>query len=417
MSLQTERALEESYVMPTFKRKPVEFVRGEGMRLYDSEGKAYLDFLSGIGVCSLGHCPPALVEAIQEQSAKLIHASNYFYVEHRGEVARALSDLLNAGCEELGAPAEDWKAFFANSGAEANECAIKLARARAKERARAEGEDPAHAPDIVVTLVNSFHGRTLATLAATGQDAFHVGFEPMPSGFTVVPINDIEALRSLFERMSHRICGILLEPIQGESGVHICTAEYLQEVRRICDEYDVLMMCDEVQCGVFRTGRPFAFQCFGVLPDVVTIAKGVASGMPAGACCARGAFGDVLQPGMHGSTFGGSSLAMACAQATLSELVEGDFQDRVTRAGVHLNEALASLPNITHARGIGLMCAIDLIEEVDAHDVVDRALAAGLVINATGPHTLRFLPPLICTAADIDEFAMIIGRVLAESGA
>lgn len=413
MSLEQERALEQAYVMPTFKRKPVEFVRGEGMYLYDAEGKRYLDFLSGIGVCSLGHCPETVVQALQEQSQKLLHVSNYFYIEDRGDVAKRLSDLLNAGCGTAGVAPEDWKAFFANSGAEANECAIKLARARAKQKAEAEGKDAQDAPDIVVTLVNSFHGRTLATLAATGQDAFHVGFEPMPSGFTVLPINDIEALHALFERLSHRICGILLEPIQGESGVHICTTEYLKEVRRVCDQYDVLMMCDEVQCGIFRTGKPFAFQCFNVVPDVVTIAKGIASGFPAGACCARGAFGDVLQPGKHGTTFGGSNLAMACAKATLTELVDGNFQDHVTRAGVHLLDALGSLPRITHARGVGLMCAVDLVEEVNANDVVDRALDAGLVINATGPHTLRFLPPLICTAEDVDEFAAIMRGVLA----
>lgn len=414
MSFEQEMHLEEEYVMPTFKRKPVEFVRGSGMHLYDAEGRRYLDFLSGIGVCSLGHCPDVLTRAISEQAQKLIHVSNYFYIEERGEVAARLSELLNAGCGAAGVPPENWKAFFANSGAEANECAIKLARARAKKKAREAGIDPQDAPDIVVTLVNSFHGRTLATLAATGQDAFHVGFEPMPSGFTVLPINDSEALHSLFERMAHRICALLLEPIQGESGVHICTAEYLKDVRRVCDEHDVLMMCDEVQCGIFRTGKPFAFQCFGVVPDVVTIAKGIASGIPAAACCARGEYGDILQPGMHGSTFGGSNIAMAAANATLAELVEGNYQDKVTRAGVHLLNALASLPNITHARGVGLMCAVDLIEEIDATDIVDRALEAGLVINATGPHTLRFLPPLICTSDDIDELAAILRGVLTE---
>ena len=414
MSLEEEKALELDYVMPTFKRKPVEFVRGEGMYLFDSEGRRYLDFLSGIGVCSLGHCPEVVVHALQEQASRLIHVSNYFYIEDRGEVAKRLSDLLNAGCGAAGVAPENWKAFFANSGAEANECAIKLARARAKQKAEAQGESVQDAPDIVVTLVNSFHGRTLATLAATGQDVFHVGFEPMPSGFTVLPINDIEALHDLFDRLSHRICAILIEPIQGESGVHICTTESLKEVRRVCDQYDVLMMCDEVQCGTFRTGKPFAFQCFNVVPDVVTIAKGIASGFPAGACCARGDFGDVLQAGKHGSTFGGSNLAMACARATLTELVEGNFQDRVTRTGVHLLEALSSLPHITHARGVGLMCAVDLVEEIDANDVVERALEAGLVINATGPHTLRFLPPLICTSENIDEFARIMRGVLAD---
>lgn len=401
MSYTEQVALEDAYVMHTFGRKPVEFVEGGGMTLVDNEGKKYLDFLSGIGVVSLGHCHPAVVKAVTDQAAKLIHVSNYYYIEHRGEVARLLSDMLNAEIPE--AERTPWKSFFANSGAEANECAIKLVRLFARQRAEQAGRPAESAPRVIVTLEGSFHGRTLSTLAATAQPAKQEAFQPLPGGFVSTPINDVAALEQLFAERGDEICAVMLECIQGESGVHPCTAEFLQAARRLTAERGALLVCDEVQCGIYRTGKPFGFQNFGVTPDVVTIAKGVASGIPAGACAARGAAADTFGPGDHGSTFGGSNIAMAAARATLEELVAPGFADHVAEVGAYLRGRLAELPHVTEVRGLGLMVAVDLAEAApNANDVVLAGLGAGLVLNATGPHTLRFLPPLICTKEDAD---------------
>lgn len=410
MGFAEEKQLEEQFVMPTFARKDVEFVTGSGMYLTDAAGKRYLDFLSGIGVCSLGHCHPKVVGALTEQVQKLIHVSNYFYIEDRGEVAQKLSCLLDEGVPEGERPG--WKTFFANSGAEANECAIKLARLHAKKRAEAAGQDPEQAPALVITLVKSFHGRTLATLSATGQSKLHQGFEPMPEGFLPTPINDVEALERLMGTVGSNVCAIMMEPIQGESGVHPCAPEFLVAARKLCDETGALLIFDEVQCGIFRTGVPFAFQHAGVVPDVVTMAKGIASGMPAGACAARGAVGDTLQPGQHGSTFGGSNLACAAALATLTELDSEETRARVARAGAYLREQLAELPGVQNVRGEGLMVGADV---ADAPGVMARALEAGLIVNATGPETLRFLPPLICEEAHVDEATGILRGVLSSA--
>lgn len=414
MGLEEEKKLEARYVMPTFARKDVEFVSGHGMHLEDASGKRYLDFLAGIAVCSLGHCHPKVVSAIKAQADKLIHVSNYFYIEDRGEVARHLSRLLERDVAED--EKKPWKTFFANSGAEANECAIKLARLHANKRAVAAGLDPAEAPSLVITLVKSFHGRTLATLAATGQSKLHHGFEPMPEGFLPTPINDADALCRLMENVGDSVCAIMAEPIQGESGVHPCTPEFLALARRLCDETGALLIFDEVQCGIFRTGTPFAFQQAHVMPDVVTMAKGIASGVPCGACAARGELGDVMGPGQHGSTFGGSNIACAAARATLDALDSEEVCADIKRVGAYLADALASIPGVQSVRGSGLMVGADLTDGLDAPDVVQRALEAGLVINATGPHTLRFLPPLVCTEAHVDEAMHILASVLQDGG-
>ncbi len=411
MTLQEQQALEDAYVMATFARKPVEFVRGEGMRLYDDRGAEYLDFLSGIGVVSLGHCAPPVVAAVQAQAAELLHVSNYYYIEHRGQVARLLSELLNAGAPGGAAP---WKTFFANSGAEANECAIKLARLHGRRRAEAAGRPGGEAPRLIVTLEGSFHGRTLATLAATAQPAKQEAFQPLPEGFAATPPNDVAALEALFAERGAEVCAVMVECIQGESGVHPCTAEFLQAAQRLTAERGALLICDEVQCGCFRTGEPFGFQLFGVRPDVVAIAKGVAGGFPMGACAACGEAAEVLAPGDHGSTFGGSNLAMAAAQATLSALAAPGFADQVREVGAYLRERLAALPGVTQVRGYGLMVGADLAEGAPAApDVVAAALEAGLVLNATGPRTLRFLPPLICAKEDVDSLIERLAPLLA----
>lgn len=413
MTYQQEVELEQSYVMPTFGRKPVEFVEGSNMTLVDSEGKRYLDFLSGIGVVSLGHCHPALVSAVREQASKLMHVSNYYYIEKRGEVARLLSDMLNA--EVTPEKRVAWKTFFANSGAEANECAIKLARLHARKRFEAAGQPSESAPRLIVTIQKSFHGRTLATLAATAQPAKQEAFQPLPQGFVATPINDVAALEQLFAERGDEICAVMLECIQGESGVHPCTREFLGAVRRLTKERGALLICDEVQCGIYRAGKPFGFQVFGITPDVVTMAKGIASGVPMGACAARGSAADTFDPGDHGSTFGGSNLAIAAAYATLTELSAEGFGAHVAEVGAYLRERLGALAQVTDVRGEGLMVGADLAQDApSAPDVVLAGLEAGLVLNATGPRTLRFLPPLVCEKEHVDVLVGRLEKLLSE---
>lgn len=417
-----EQQLESAYVMGTYARKPVELVRGRGMQVEDSEGRTYLDFVSGVGAVSLGHCHPALVSAIEEQASALVHVSNYYYIEHRGEVAHLVSDLLNECVDE--AEREPWQSFFANSGAEANECAFKLARLHAKKRAMAAAEAAgadedgvraaaAAAPRLIVTLDASFHGRTLATLAATAQPAKQEAFQPLPDGFVRTPINDIKALESLFASQGDGICAVMVECVQGESGVHPCESEFLAAVRRLTAERGALFMCDEIQCGMYRCGTyPFGFQHFGVTPDVVTIAKGIASGFPMGMCAARAQVAASFDPGDHGSTFGGSCLAVAAAEATVRALAAEDAAGNAERTGAYLREKLAALPQVEEVRGLGLMVACDLAEGVSAPDVVLAGLDEGLLLNFTGPRTLRFLPPLVCSKEDVDVLVQKLAALL-----
>ena len=417
-----EQQLESAYVMGTYARKPVELVRGRGMQVEDAEGRTYLDFVSGVGAVSLGHCHPALASAIEEQASTLVHVSNYYYIEHRGEVAHLVSDLLNECVDE--GERTPWQSFFANSGAEANECAFKLARLHAKKRAMAAAEAAgadedgvraaaAAAPRLIVTLDASFHGRTLATLAATAQPAKQEVFQPLPDGFVRTPLNDVEALEALFATQGDAICAVMVECVQGESGVHPCTAEFLAAVRRLTAECGALFMCDEIQCGMYRCGTyPFGFQHFGIAPDVVTIAKGIASGFPMGMCAARAQVAASFDPGDHGSTFGGSCLAVAAAEATVRALAAEDAAGNAERTGAYLREKLAALPQVEEVRGLGLMVACDLAEGASAPDVVLAGLDAGLLLNSTGPRTLRFLPPLVCTNEDVDVLAEKLAALL-----
>lgn len=426
MSFEMEHELDAAYVMPTFGRSPVEFVSGAGMTLTDSAGREYLDFLAGIGVCSLGHGHPALTRALEEQAKKLLHVSNYFYVEHRGAVAALLSKLANgdaAGARELAeavrsgdeqavraaaAPAEGeqvWQTFFANSGAEANECSMKLARLYAK-RAGNGG-------NTIVCLRGGFHGRTLETLAATMQDRLQDAFRPLPGGFVACTPNDVDELRAIFERLGSEVCAVMIEPIQGESGVHPLDAAFVRAAAELVHGVGGVLISDEVQAGVFRCGAPFAIQLSGVTPDIMSLAKGIAGGVPMGACVARAEVAQVFRPGDHGTTFGGSCLAVAAAEAVLCELVLGGYAERAREVGAYLAERLAELPHVVEVRGAGLMRGCDVDEAAgDAHDIVARALEAGAVINATGAHTLRFLPPLICTKADVDALMDVLAAVV-----
>ena len=419
MSLAEQQKLESQYVMHTFGRKPVELVSGKGMVVEDADGNSYLDFIAGIGVCCLGHCHPAIVDALQKQTERLMHVSNYYYIEGRGQLAHQLSALLNGG--DADAP-EPWRTFFANSGAEANECAIKLARLYARksaeEKAREAGASDEQAkqafeaaPRTIVVLDRSFHGRTLATLAATAQPAKQEAFQPLPGGFVSTPINDVDALKALFEQQGAGICAVMLECIQGESGVHPCTQEFLQTVRDLTNQYGALMVCDEVQTGIYRCGAPFAFQHFGVTPDIVTMAKGIAAGMPMGACAAPRHIAEAFQPGDHGTTFGGSCLAIAAAQAALNTLGDG-FTQHVNEVGAYMREKLATVPHVKEVRGVGFMNAVDLDESDDAPALVTAALKEGLLLNATGAHTLRFLPPLVCEKSDIDTMVQRLSAML-----
>lgn len=394
--------LDSTYIANTYARFPVTIARGKGSLVWDADDKVYIDMATGIAVNSFGIADPVWIRAVTEQLCTVQHASNLYYTAPDAQLAQLL-------CEKTGMK----KVFFSNSGAEANECAIKLARLYARRRTEAAGKDAELAPRLIVTLAKSFHGRTLATLAATAQPAKQEAFQPLPAGFTATPINDVEALERLFETQGDRICAVMIECIQGESGVHPCTEEFIGAIRRLTEEHGALMICDEVQSGIFRTGLPYGFQNFGVLPDIVTMAKGIASGVVAGACAAKSSIAAAFAPGDHGTTFGGSNIAMAAAHVTLSTLLAPGMGAQIESVGAYMRERLARLPHVQEVRGFGLMNGIDLTHEApSAPDVVAAGLEAGLVLNATGPHTLRFLPPLICTEADVDVLVQKLEQLL-----
>lgn len=377
-------------LMPVFAPPAVCFVRGLGSELWDIDGKRYLDFLTGLAVTSLGHSHPVVADAIADQARTLLHASNLFGTQPGAEVAVTLDRLLGGGGQ----------IFFANSGAEANECAIKLAR---KWGGRGK--------HVVVSAYGSFHGRTLATLHATGQPAKHEAFQPLPEGFRHVAWDDLDALEAALDPS---VAGILLEPVQGEGGVNPASTEYLQGVRRLCDERQILFMLDEIQTGLGRTGSWFAFEQHGVRPDVVTMAKALGNGMPIGACWARAEIAAAFVPGDHGSTYSGQPLATSAARATLAVMEAEDVPARARRAGARLTEALAKLTGVKDVRGAGLLMAAEL-DGLDAKAVANAALAAGLVVNAVTTTALRMAPSLLISDEHIDEGVSILARVLADA--
>ncbi|MBR3317655.1 MAG: acetylornithine/succinylornithine family transaminase [Atopobiaceae bacterium] len=408
--------LDEQYVIHTYGRYPVEFVRGEGAILTDAGGNEYLDFLAGIACLSLGHSHPALVSALNEQVGKLWTVSNYFHEENRGEYARLLSELLASTTDEMGHITGKtdtvWKTFFANTGAEANEGAFKLARRW--------GEKHLNGASGILTARKSFHGRTLATLAATGQDVFHKSFRPLPAGFDSVELNNIEALVHALDHPTSEtgpVCAVMLECIQGEGGVWPADLDYLRAVRAECKARNILLIVDEVQTGVFRTGAPFAFQRAGIEPDVVTVAKGVAGGFPTGAVSARAEVADLLVPGDHGSTFGGNALAVAAGRACLSTLVEENVGEHVIEVGEYFATRLAEVPHVAEVRGAGLMRGAQL-DVPRATELVELGLKRadakrrGVVLNHIGDSVLRFLPPLIVTKEQVDELCDVLCELL-----
>ena len=385
-----------THLMGSYAPADVTFVRGEGTLLYDADGVRYLDFLSGIAVTSLGHADPHVAEAVERQVRRLLHVSNLFLNELADPLAERLDRLIGDG-EPAGG-----EVFFCNSGAEANECAIKLARRH--------GGPGRHT---VVSALGSFHGRTLATLHATGQPAKHEAFQPLPEGFAHVGYGDVgELANCLAERPT---AGVLLEPIEGESGVVPAPAGYLEAARRLCDEHGALLLLDEVQTGLGRTGRWFAFQEAGVAPDVVTVAKSLGNGMPIGACWARAEVAASFRPGDHGSTFGGQPLACSAATATLDRLVAIDAPRLARSAGERLASGLRSLPGVRGVRGSGLLLGCLLETPLSSADVASRALSSGLVVNAPVPGVIRLAPPLTVSHEEIDEALAILGAVLAEA--
>lgn len=400
---ESQKRLEDEYVMHAYARKPVEFVEGHGMTLVDSEGREYLDFLAGIAVMGLGHSHPAVVKAVQDQAGKLMHTSNYYYAEGRGELARKISDLINVGTEPD--TARPYKSFFTNSGAESNEGAFKLARRYADMRGRKGAKT-------ILYLGHSFHGRTIATIAATGQPSKQDIFRPLPQGFVQIAQNDMGSFFDVLDDSdTGEVCGVIVECIQGESGIHPCDVEYLQALREETAKRDILLIDDEVQCGFFRCGTyPFAFQHYGIVPDVVTMAKGIASGFPMGAFAARADVADAMQPGDHGSTFGGNSLAVAAANATIDAMIESEVGANAAEVGSYLAGRLSELDMVEEVRGRGLMLGAQLGGDYAA-DVVSKGLEAGLVLNAPCPDVLRFVPPLICTRDDVDVLMERLAKI------
>jgi len=383
----------ERVLMPTYAPSPISIVRGRGSRVYDLEGREYLDFVAGIAVNTLGHAHPDLVAAIQKQAQHLLHASNLYYTEPQVKLAKALVDHSFAK-----------KVFFCNSGAEANEAAIKLVRRYAHQK---------HGPDRyeIITMLNSFHGRTMATLTATGQEKVQKGFEPLLPGFKYVPLNDLPELE---KALSPKTAAVMLELVQGEGGVHVADRTYLKSLRELCRQHDVLLVFDEVQTGMGRTGTLFAYEQLGVHPDIMTLAKGLGGGVPIGACLATDEAAAAFSPGAHASTFGGNPLACAAALAVLRVLLEGRVLEQSRRMGDYLAKGLLDLKDRLHivkdVRGLGLLQGMELT--IEGKPVVDDCLARGLLINCTMERVLRFVPPLIITQHEIDRLLDTLSQIL-----
>jgi predicted acetylornithine/succinylornithine family transaminase len=388
--------LYEKYVMNTYKRFPLALSRGAGARVWDIDGREYLDMTAGIAVCSLGHAHPGVVSAIRKQAETLMHVSNLYYTEPQACFAKRLVENSFAD-----------KVFFCNSGAEANEAAIKLARKYGHERLGGKYE--------LITMRDSFHGRTIATITATGQEKFQVGFAPLVPGFKYVPFNDLPALKAA---ISEKTCGVLLEPIQAEGGVRIPDAHYLRGVREICDQHGVLMILDEVQVGMGRTGTLFAYEDSGIHPDIMTLAKAMGNGFPVGAMLATDGVAAAFQPGNHASTFGGTPLAMAACIAVFEAIQAEGLLANCRRVGAYFLERMRRLqedrPLITDVRGKGLILGMEL--KIDGAEIVKKCMEKGLLIITSGAgNVLRFVPPLIITEKDADQAISILEEVFKTS--
>jgi len=394
--METKKIFEDSniYLMHTYNRFPLAIRKGRGMKVWSTDGKEYLDFVGGVAVNCLGHCHPKVVVAIQKQAQRLIHISNYFHIEAQTKLAKIL--VKNSFAD---------KAFFCNSGAEANEAAIKLARRYFKVLV---GQNKFE----IITALNSFHGRTLATLSATGQEKFKVGFDPLVPGFKHVEFNNVEAIE---KAVTKDTCAVMLEPIQGESGVKIPDPDYLAEVRKLCDRQGILLILDEVQTGIGRTGKLFAYEHYGITPDIMTLAKGLGGGVPIGAMLSTDKVAAAFEPGTHGSTFGGNPLACSAAVTTLEVLLEDDFiLDQCRRMGNYFKKKLEELQKefpsiVAEVRGMGLLVGIELTR--DGAPLVNACMERGFLINCTAGNILRFMPPLIITEKEIDLLIEILEQI------
>jgi acetylornithine/N-succinyldiaminopimelate aminotransferase len=388
---------EKTFLMRTYTRPPMTLVRGEGCRVWDADGHRYLDFLAGIGVNSVGHCHPRVVAAVREQAGRLVHTSNLYYTEPQVRLARRLVEGFGG----------DARVFFCNSGAEAVEGALKLARKAASRRGEAERVE-------VLTFEGCFHGRTYGALAATAH--YHEGFGPMPAGFRQLPWNDLDAVRAA---AGPQTAAILVEPVQGEGGVRPAPPEFLRGLRQICDAVGACLVFDEVQCGLGRTGKLFAWQHSGVRPDVMTLAKALGGGLPVGAFLAQGPWGEALKPGDHGSTFGGGPLVCAAALAVLDALIGDGLIERAAECGPlllsRLGRAVEGLPYVREVRGLGLMAGVELA--FPGADLVEACRRRGLLVNCTAGTVLRLLPPLVVGEPEIEEAVGILSAVLREDGA
>ncbi|MDF2563833.1 MAG: argD 1 [Massilibacillus sp.] len=384
---------DKDYYMPVFARYQMVISHGEGPYVYDTDGNKYIDYLGGIAVNVLGHAHPALVKAIAEQAGKVVHCSNLYYTETQAVLAEKLVKLSGLG-----------KVFLGNSGAEANEGAIKLARKYAHNISPDKSE--------IITAWHGFHGRTLATLTATAQPKYQKGFDPLPADFRYVDYNDIDALAAM---MSEKTCAVMLEPIQGEGGVHIPTDDYLKKVRALCDEHGALLILDEIQTGIGRTGTMFAYEQFGIKPDIVTLAKGLAGGVAIGAFIASNKVAAVFHAGDHGSTFGGNPLACAAANVTLDTIESDHLLSNTKAIGAYLTTKLKALQEkypalITEVRGMGLIIGMQLTKP--GRQIVNECLEAGAIINCTAETVLRFVPPLIINKDNVDELITILDKIL-----
>jgi len=385
--------ISKTCIMNTYNRFPVVFERGEGVYLWDKEGKRYLDFVAGIAVCSLGHCHPIVGRAITEQVNRLCHVSNLYHIEPQVRLGRLLVDH---SCAD--------KAFFCNSGAEANEGAIKLARKYGYDHFHAERYE-------IISMINSFHGRTLATVTATGQEKFHTGFSPLPIGFRYVPFNDMTALR---RAVNETTCAVMVEPIQGEGGICVPDEGYLRDIRDLCNAEGLLLIFDEVQVGMGRTGTLFAYEQTGVEPDIMTLAKALGNGFPVGALLAKDHVAASLAPGNHASTFGGNPVAMAAAEAVVTTLLNGGILSNVIEMGKYFRERLMELKDrhaaVVDVRGRGLIVGMELAGE--GSGVVTAMMDRGVLINCTAENVLRFVPPLIVEKNHIDDVISLLDEVL-----
>jgi len=387
--------LSDRYIASTYSRFPVVLVKGSGCKVWNSEGKEYLDFVGGLAVCNLGHCHPNIVKAVNEQVQNLIHVSNLYYTEPQTKLAKLLTENSFGD-----------KVFFCNSGAEANEAAIKLARKYTKEN-KGDGKFE------IITMENSFHGRTMATITATGQEKFHNGFKPLLAGFKYVPFNNLEALERAINKTT---CAVMVEPIQGEGGVNCPSDNYLKDLRKICDEHGLLLIFDEVQVGIGRTGTLFAYEGYGTQPDIMTLAKGLAGGLPIGAMLAREKVAMSFSPGSHASTFGGNPVVTASALATIHTILKDGVLENCIETGAYLFQKLNKLkqkyPFIKQLKGKGLILGMEL--EFDGGEIVKECLEKGLLINCTMGKILRFLPPLIVTQSEVDAMVTIIDHIFSE---